>query len=65
MKKQILIAVQELKDENFYETFVQRDKNIKSGIDYLFEEQENRKTSFYSVLKSLSLCSISSISEHR
>ena len=53
MKKQISIAVQELKDENFYETFVQRDKNIKSGIDYLFEEQENRKTSFYSVLKSL------------
>ena len=53
MEKQISNAVVELKDEEFYDIFVQRDKNIKPGTAYLFEEHKERKTFFYSILKSL------------
>ena len=53
MEKQISNAAAELKDEVFYDIFVQRDKNTKPGTAYLFEEHEERKISFYSVLRSL------------
>ena len=51
MEKQISNAVVELKDEEFYDIFVQRDKNTKLGTAYLFEEHKERETFFYSILK--------------
>ena len=53
MEKQISNAVHDLKNEDFYDILVQKNKNEKSGIEYLFEEHENRKIFFYSVLDSL------------